>query len=103
MIAIIEFKGKQFKVEPNNIIRTLQIEGEPGSSVVADRVLATIDGDTLNIGKPTLAGATVSLEILRHAKAPKIRIFKYKSKNKWSRRMGYREKISYLRVTSIGV
>src|SRR5689334_4492662 len=101
MIAIVEIQGKQFKVEPNNVIRTLHVDGEPGGTISSDRVLATIDGDNLNLGKPVLAGAKVNFEILRHAKAPKIRIFKYKSKNKWSRRLGYREKISYLRVTNI--
>ncbi len=101
MIAIIEIKGKQYRVGEEQVFRTLQVAGEPGDSIDADRVLATIDGDKLNLGKPALDGAKVTLEIVRHAKAPKIIVFRFQSKKNVKRTKGYRDKISYLRVKSI--
>jgi large subunit ribosomal protein L21 len=102
MKAVVEIKGKQFRVSAGQIIRTLRVEGEPGDTIPGLRVLATFDGDTVVIGKPAIDGVAVTFEIVRHAKAPKIKIFKYKPKGHYARRAGYRDKISYLRVKEIG-
>jgi large subunit ribosomal protein L21 len=101
MQAVIELKGKQYLVEPGKIIRSLRVEGEPGGRLNADRVLATIDGETVALGKPALAGTSAVLEIVRQTKSPKIHIMTYQPKKRRVRRMGYRDKISYLRVISI--
>jgi large subunit ribosomal protein L21 len=77
------------------------VEGEPGDTIAPVRVLATFDGDSVVIGRPALEDMTVSLTIQRHAKAPKIKIFKYKPKGHYARRAGYRDKISYLKVAEI--
>ncbi len=101
MQAVIELKGKQYLVEPGKVIRSLRLLGEPGDTLHPDRVLATLDGATIQIGHPVLEGAKVELQIVRHAKSPKIRILTYQPKKRRVRRMGYRDKISYVRVTSI--
>lgn len=103
MNAVVEIKGKQFRVGEGQIIRTLRVEGEPGDTLSAGRVLATFDGDNVSVGRPAVDGAAVTLEIVRHAKSPKIKIYKYKPKSHWARRAGYRDKISYLRVKEIRV
>jgi large subunit ribosomal protein L21 len=102
MIAVIELKGKQFRVAEKQVIRTLRIEGDPGAKVQADRVLATFDDNTVNIGTPEVSGGVVELEIVRQAKSPKIYVFRYQSKKRVSRRHGYRDQITYLRVTKVG-
>jgi large subunit ribosomal protein L21 len=101
MIAIVEIKGKQFRVEQGTTIRVLQVEGEAGGSINADRVLATIDGDKVSFGKPSLDAASVTFEIVRHAKSPKIYVGTYQSKKREYTKNGYRDKISYLRVKEI--
>ena len=101
MIAVIELKGKQYRVAKDQVIRTLRVEGERGEVIEADRVLAAIDGEKVQIGTPALDKAKVKLEIVRQARSPKLRIFTYRPRKRRSRRMGYREDISYLRVKSI--
>jgi len=101
MIAVIELKGKQHLVEAGQVIRTLRIDGAKGDKVEADRVLATIDNNELQLGKPELKDVKVLLEIVRQARSPKLRIFKYQSKKRTSRRYGYRDNITYLRVKQI--
>ena len=101
MIAVIEMNGKQYRVQPEQVIRTLRVPGEVGERVQAERVLFTADDDKVQIGQPTLADATVELEIVRQAKSPKLHIFTYQRQKRHSRRMGYREEISYLRVKEI--
>ena len=101
MIAVIELKGKHYRVEPEQVIRTLRLDGAAGDKVEASRVLAVIDGDKVKIGQPALDGAKVEMEIVRQARSPKLRIFTYRARKRTSRRMGYREDISYLRVKKI--
>ena len=102
MIAVIELQGKQFRVKEEMVIRTLRVEGDPGSKLSAKRVLAMIDGEQVSVGTPVVEGASVELEVVRHAKSPKIKIHNYRKRTRTNRRVGYREKISYLRVKSIG-
>jgi large subunit ribosomal protein L21 len=102
MNAVIELKGKQYRIEEGMVIRTLRIEGDPGSKISADRVLATIDGDNFSIGTPLVDGAGVELEIVRQARSPKIHIWRYQSKKRMYKRRGYRDDITYLRVTKVG-
>jgi len=101
MIAVIELKGKQYRVEPDMVIRSLRVNGEAGDKVEIDRVLATIDGEDINVGKPVVDGAKVELEIVRQAKSPKLKVFTYSPKKRTARKMGYREEISYLRVNKV--
>lgn len=101
MIAVIELKGKQYRVTPEQVIRTLRFDGEAGDKVEGARVLAVIDGDDIKIGQPELKGAKVEMEIVRQGRSPKLHIFTYRARKRTSRRMGYREDISYLRVKKI--
>ena len=101
MIAIIELKGKQHRVEPGMIIRTMRVEGETGDKVIADRVLAAYDGDNVKIGKPEVEGASVEFEVVRQTKSPKLSVFKYHSKKGYARRYGQRDEITYLRVKEV--
>ncbi|MCH7472437.1 bL21 family ribosomal protein, partial [bacterium] len=52
---------------------------------------------------PEVKGVKVLLEIIRQTKSPKLRIYKYSPKKRTARRMGHRDKISYLRVQQIKV
>ncbi len=101
MIAVIELKGKQFRVEADQVIRTLRVDGAVGDKVKADRVLATIDGEKVKIGQPQVDKAKVELEIIRQTRSPKLHVWTYKPRKRTARRKGYREDISYLRVKSI--
>jgi large subunit ribosomal protein L21 len=98
MVAIIELKGKQYRVETGQVIRSLRLDGAAGDMLTAERVLALIEGESVRIGQPLLDGASVSLEIVRQAKSPKIKVFTYRPRKRISHRHGYRDKITYLRV-----
>jgi large subunit ribosomal protein L21 len=101
MIAIIELKGKQYRVEPGMVIRTMRVEGEVGAKITPERILAAYDDNSFKIGKPVVEGAEVELEVVRQTKSPKIHVFKYHSKKGYARRYGQRDEITYLRVTGI--
>lgn len=100
--AIVETGGKQYKVSPGDVIWTEKIEGEPGSAVKLDRVLLirTDEGGTI-VGKPYVEGASVSADIVKQGKAPKIIVFKYKHKVNYRRKYGHRQPFTSLKIGAI--
>ena len=76
--AIFKTGGKQFRAEPGTTLRIPSIEGEPGAAVVFDEVLLGTKGDSIKTGTPTLEGAKVTGEIVKHGLGDKIIVFKFK-------------------------
>ena len=68
MFAVIRTGGKQYKVAADNTITVMSLEGEAGSAVIFDDVLALFDGETNHIGAPNVAGARVLGEIVDQAR-----------------------------------
>lgn len=50
----------------------------------------------------TLAGVTVTAEVVRDERGPKIDILRYKNKTGYRRRQGHRQDLTRLKVTAIG-
>ena len=76
MYAIIEDSGTQFKVTTGDRIRIDRAVGEKDKTVTFDRVLLIAGEGQPKLGAPTLAGATVTAEVLGAIKGPKIDIVK---------------------------
>jgi large subunit ribosomal protein L21 len=100
MYAIIQAGGRQYRVRENDVVAVNRLQGEPGSTVVLEQVLL-IGGDQAIVGSPTVGGAKVEAEIIRHKRGPKIRGFTYKAKKNVRRRWGHRQELTELRIVSI--
>ncbi len=101
MFAIIRVSGKQYRVENGTQVLVDQLDAEAGSDVQGVEVLMVGDGDSVQVGAPTVAGAVVSATVLRHQKGKKIRVFKYKAKKNYRRRIGARAHQTLLKINSI--
>ncbi len=100
MYAIVRSGGRQEKVAVGDVIETNRVLGAPGDSVELPALLL-VDGATVTSDSETLAGVTVSAEVLEHTKGPKIDILKYKNKTGYRKRQGHRQALTQLRVTGI--
>lgn len=90
--AIIETGGKQYRVEENDSIMIERVaDHDAGDQVIFDRVLMVRDGENVQIGQPFLDGAKVVGTIAEEFRGPKIKVFKYKPKKRYSRRQGHRQ------------
>ena len=69
MYALIEFAGKQFKVEEGNSIKVPYIDGKIGSKITIDKILYMDDGKKKTVGTPLVAGVSIDSEISTRAKA----------------------------------
>ncbi len=103
MFAIVQCKGFQYRVAPEDTVRIPLTEAEPGSTMVLDRVLLYRDGEETKVGTPVLEGAQVEAEVLRHARGPKIIVGKYKRRKGFRKRNGHRQDFTEILIRSIRV
>lgn len=101
MYAIIESGGKQFKVAPDRKVRVPSLTGEPGDRVTFDRVVFAADGDRITVGNPLVAGVTVTGEIVRHGRGPKIVVFKMKRRHRYRKKTGHRQGFTEVSITGL--
>ena len=98
MKAIIETGGKQYYVSENDVIYVEKLDVEENKEVTSDKVLMIGS----EVGNPYLEGAKVTAKVLKHGKNKKIRIFKYVSKQKSTRKtQGHRQPYTKLEITKI--
>ena len=101
MYAVFRTGGKQFRAEPGKKIRVPSIDVEPGESITFDDVLLASDGNEVQVGAPTVDGAKVKAEILRHGRDKKIIVFKRKRRKNYRRKQGHRQGFTEVRVDEI--
>lgn len=101
--AIIKTGGKQFRVQPGITLRIPSLEGDAGSSVEFSEVLLGSDGSTVHTGTPTLKGAKVTAEIVKHGRGEKIVVFKFKRRKNYARKQGHRQGFTEVRITNISL
>ena len=99
--AIIKTGGKQFRVEAGSTLRIPSLEGEAGSKVEFTDVLLGSDGKSVLTGTPTLSGAKVVGEIVKHGRGEKIVVFKFKRRKNYARKQGHRQGFTEVRIKSI--
>lgn len=101
MYAIIEDSGTQFKVTSGDRIRIDRPYDENTKTVTFDRVLLIGGDGAAKLGTPLVAGATVTADVIRLAKGPKLDIQKYKRRKGYSRTWGHRQKYTEVKITDI--
>ncbi|MEI6788608.1 MAG: 50S ribosomal protein L21 [bacterium] len=100
--AVIGTGGKQYRVQAGDTLKVEILEGEAGSAVTLESVLALSNGTDLKVGTPFVKGAKVVAEIVERTKGPKVVAYKKKRRKGYSRKVGHRQPLTVLRVTSIG-
>ena len=98
--AVVKAGGNQHKVAVGDTLRVNRLAGEAGDTVTLPALLL-VDGDTVTSDAETLAGVTVTGEIVGHGTGPKIRIHKFKNKTGYHKRQGHRQQLTVLKVTGI--
>jgi large subunit ribosomal protein L21 len=99
--AIIRTGGKQFRVEPGQTIRIPSLVGEAGGSVEFNDVLLGSDGNNVRTGVPTLSGARVTGQIVKHGRGEKIVVFKFKRRKNYAKKQGHRQGFTEVRINDI--
>lgn len=98
MYAIVNIGGQQFKAEPNTVLRVPKMDADVGGEVTLDKVMLWADGDNVEVGKPFVAGKSVSAEVVRHGQASKVIVFKKKRRKGYRRKNGHRQQFTEIRL-----
>lgn len=101
MYAIVRSGGRQEKVAVGDVITLDRVDATPGDSVVLPTLLI-VDGDKVTSDSKTLAGITVTGEVVSHGKGQKIEILRYKNKTGYRRRQGHRAALTDIQIVAIG-
>jgi large subunit ribosomal protein L21 len=101
MYAIVDIAGKQFKVTKDEYVYAPRMEGEVGAALTFDKVLLIDGAGGIQVGAPTVAGATVSGKILEHVKGDKVIIFKKKRRKGYAVRNGHRQQFTKVMIEGI--
>lgn len=99
--AVIEASGSQMVVEEGKPILVDRIDQQEGGKVEFATVLLAVDGDTVTLGKPAIAGSKVVGEIVQHEKGDKIRVSNYRAKSRYRKTRGFRHSYTQVLIKSI--
>jgi len=103
MFAIVETGGKQYRLTEGDTLRVEHLDGEEGSQIVLESVLAVGTGEGLKVGRPHVEGARIIGKIIKQGRGPKIRIFKYKRRKGYRRTKGHRQDFTEIRIDQIAL
>jgi large subunit ribosomal protein L21 len=102
MYAVIQSGGKQYRVEPGEILDVELISSVgDGGAVEFDRVLMISGDGGVKVGSPTLDGAKVRAKVLSAVRGPKIRVFKTKTRLQYRRTKGHRQNLHRVQIQEI--
>jgi large subunit ribosomal protein L21 len=79
----------------------LKKDSKPGDKITFDEVLLVGDEGTFKIGKPLVAGASVTAEVIAETKGPKVIAFRFKRRKNVRRKRGHRERYTQVKITGI--
>lgn len=100
MYAIIRTGGKQYRVQPGDVIRVEKLENALGSEFNLTDVLM-IGGDNPAVGAPLVKDASVTFVVTKQTKDRKVIIFKKKRRQGYRRFKTHRQPFTELFVKSI--
>ena len=100
--AIIQTGGRQFRVQPGDVIDVELLGIETGKKAVFEEVLLAADDAGVKIGDPLVKGAKVTAEVLEdERKAPKVVSYKFKRRKGYHRTVGHRQKHTRVKIGEI--
>lgn len=103
MYAVIDLQGHQYIVKKGDLLLVDRVDVKEGGKVKVDNVLSVFDEKWENVvvGTPTVEKATVDCKVKEHKKSKKIRVVKFKNKNRYERNFGFRAHQTILEIKDV--
>jgi len=101
MFAVVKIGPAQYKVVVGEEIDVPFMTGAAGVEISLPEVLLVSENDATKVGTPTVKGAKVKAIIASHFKGEKVDVRRFKSKVRERRHVGFRAKLTKLRITEI--
>ena len=101
MYAVIKTGGKQYRVTVGEKLKVEQIPADVDSQITLDQVFMVGEGESVKIGTPVVAGATVTATVVSHGRHDKVKIFKMRRRKHYQKHQGHRQNYTELRIEAI--
>src|SRR5690606_13860507 len=101
MYAVIKTGGKQYRVAQDDVITIEKVAGDAGAKVEFTEVLMVGGSGDPKFGAPLVSGAKVVAELVEHTRGPKVIAFKKRRRKNSRRKIGHRQDLTKVRITSI--
>jgi large subunit ribosomal protein L21 len=102
MYAIVSEGGRQYKVEEGQVLNLDYRDLATGETLTLDQVLFIGgDGGQAKLGKPLVAGASVTAEVVGLKQGDKLYIQKMRRRKNFRRRTGHRQMYTQVKISQI--
>lgn len=99
--AIIRTGGKQYRVVPGQKIKVEKIEADAGADITFSDVLFLKNGESVQMGKPLVTGASVSGKVLKQGRTKKILVFHKRRKKGYKKLQGHRQDMTEVLIQNV--
>lgn len=101
MYAVMKTGGKQYRVQPGQLLKVELLPVQAGENVEFDNVLLIANGDKIQVGASALSQAKVIAEVVSHGKHKKICVIKFKRRKNYLRTQGHRQNYTQVKIIDI--
>ena len=101
MYAVFQVSGFQYRGEEGTVLRIPRQQAAEGEKIDIAEVLLVKSNDSSLVGTPFVDGAKVEADVLRHGRADKVLVYKYKRRKKYRRRQGHRQSFTEIKISKI--
>ena len=101
MLALVDYKGKQFKVEEGSKLRIPLVKEKVGHKLLFEQVIFLDNDKKKQFGSPYIKGFSIAAKILSHGRDNKVIVFKMKRRKNYRRKNGHRQPYTELQITGI--
>ena len=102
MHAVISDRGRQATVHVGDVVACdLNESWNEGDTVTFDNVLLVSNEGSVQVGTPTVEGASVTAKVLGETKGEKLVVFRFKRRKNVRVKNGHRQRYTNVEITSI--
>ena len=101
MYAVLETDSKQYRVVAGDTVKIERLAVEAGKPVTFDRVLLVNRDGKVAVGTPTVPGASVMADVVKHIRGEKKLTFKMKRRKGYHKSIGHRQELTVVKINEI--
>lgn len=98
MYAVIRSGGKQYRVAPGETVEMERLDGKVGGKVTFDNVLAVRTDEKKILSGSDAGKAKVTGKIVKHVRAPKVQVLKFKRCGQYKIQRGHRQGLTAVEI-----
>ena len=101
MYALIEYAGKQYRIEEGLTLKFPYISAKEGTKITIDKVLLLDSGKEKMFGSPYVDGVHFDAKIVEHGREDKVIVFKFKRRKGHQKKNGHKQKYTLVEINKM--